>query len=210
MFSSLSYAKRKTEELGLGNIEYVQADLLSLGTLPRTFDVIESSGVLHHLGDWAQGWRVLLSLLKPGGVMNVGLYSAIGRADFRARIFRIGDGVAQERRRAAPLSRYRRGAKLSAGREMTQDIRRRVVRAATACRYHADIRICAVSAGRSDPRAPRDGGSIRNTRRMVDSRQRVGRIHQLPGVERVGARRSWNATVAMDRQSGRRSDPLVL
>jgi Tfp pilus assembly protein PilF/SAM-dependent methyltransferase len=82
--ASLSYAKRKTQELGRGNIEYVQADLLSLGTLRRTFDVIESSGVLHHLGDWAQGWRVLLTLLKPGGVMHVGLYSAIARADFRA------------------------------------------------------------------------------------------------------------------------------
>jgi tetratricopeptide (TPR) repeat protein/SAM-dependent methyltransferase len=81
--SSLSYAKRKTHALGLGNIEYAQADLLSLGTLARTFDVIESIGVLHHLGDWAEGWRVLLTLLKPGGVMNIGLYSAIAREDFR-------------------------------------------------------------------------------------------------------------------------------
>lgn len=81
--ASLSFARRKTEELGLGNIEYVQGDLLSLGTLARTFDVIETIGVLHHLSDWARGWRVLLSLLKPGGVMNVGLYSAVARADFR-------------------------------------------------------------------------------------------------------------------------------
>jgi len=40
--------------------------------------------VLHHLRDWAQGWRVLLTLLRPGGLMHVGLYSALARADIRA------------------------------------------------------------------------------------------------------------------------------
>jgi SAM-dependent methyltransferase len=86
--SSLSYAKRKTQELGLTNIDYAQADLLLLGThlgaAGRSFDLIESSGVLHHLADPAAGWRVLLSLLRPGGVMQVGLYSALARADIRA------------------------------------------------------------------------------------------------------------------------------
>jgi tetratricopeptide (TPR) repeat protein/2-polyprenyl-3-methyl-5-hydroxy-6-metoxy-1,4-benzoquinol methylase len=82
--SSLSYAKRKTQELGLANIDYAQADLLQLAAIGRSFDVIEASGVLHHLRDPALGWRTLLSLLRPGGVMNVGLYSAIARADIRA------------------------------------------------------------------------------------------------------------------------------
>ena len=82
--SSLSYAKRKTQALGLTNIDYAQADLLQLGSIGRSFDVIEASGVLHHLRDPAAGWRVLLSLLRPGGVMHVGLYSALARADIRA------------------------------------------------------------------------------------------------------------------------------
>jgi SAM-dependent methyltransferase len=86
--TSLSYAVRKTRELGLQNIAYAQADILMLGAIGRRFDVIESSGVLHHLADPAQGWRVLLSLLKPGGFMHIGLYSAIARADIRlARSF---------------------------------------------------------------------------------------------------------------------------
>jgi 2-polyprenyl-3-methyl-5-hydroxy-6-metoxy-1,4-benzoquinol methylase len=86
--SSLSYAKRKTRELGLTNIDYVQADLLALGTIGRSFDVIEANGVLHHLRDPAHGWRVLISLLRPGGVMHVGLYSALARADIQtARTF---------------------------------------------------------------------------------------------------------------------------
>ncbi len=77
--ASLAYAKRKTRELGLTNIEYGQADILRLGKLGRSFDVIESCGVLHHLDDPWAGWRVLLGLLKPGGLMRVGLYSELGR-----------------------------------------------------------------------------------------------------------------------------------
>ena len=49
--SSLSYAYRKTEELGLKNIEYMQADILDLGMLGQQFDIIESGGVLHHMAD---------------------------------------------------------------------------------------------------------------------------------------------------------------
>jgi tetratricopeptide (TPR) repeat protein len=44
-FSSLAYAKRKTEELNINNIEYMQADILNIGKLGKTFDIIESVGV---------------------------------------------------------------------------------------------------------------------------------------------------------------------
>ncbi|HLQ89870.1 MAG TPA: tetratricopeptide repeat protein [Xanthobacteraceae bacterium] len=81
--ASLSYATRMTNELGLTNVHYAQADILKLGELEQRFDLIESSGVLHHLGDWADGWRVLVSLLRPGGFMHIGLYSAVARADIR-------------------------------------------------------------------------------------------------------------------------------
>jgi tetratricopeptide (TPR) repeat protein/2-polyprenyl-3-methyl-5-hydroxy-6-metoxy-1,4-benzoquinol methylase len=94
--ASISYAKRKTIELGLSNIEYGQADILKLGSLGRTFDLIESSGVLHHLADPFAGWRVLLSLLRPGGFMMIGLYSEIARAEIvktRAFIAEQGYGA---------------------------------------------------------------------------------------------------------------------
>jgi len=77
--SSISYAKRKTRELGIRNIEYAQADILELGEITRTFDIIESVGVLHHLADPFAGWRTLLSRLRPGGFMSLGFYSEIGR-----------------------------------------------------------------------------------------------------------------------------------
>ena len=77
--SSISYAKRKTQELGITNIEYAQADILKLGDIARTFDIIESVGVLHHLADPFAGWRTLLSLLRPGGFMGLGFYSELAR-----------------------------------------------------------------------------------------------------------------------------------
>jgi SAM-dependent methyltransferase len=77
--SSLAYARRKTRELGLRNVEYAQADILELGTLDRSFDIIQSVGVLHHLAEPAAGWRVLISLLRPGGRMCIGLYSDLAR-----------------------------------------------------------------------------------------------------------------------------------
>jgi 2-polyprenyl-3-methyl-5-hydroxy-6-metoxy-1,4-benzoquinol methylase len=82
--TSLAYARRKTNELGLRNIDYAQADILELSSIGRSFDLIEASGVLHHLRDPKQGWRTLVSLLRPGGFMHVGLYSALARQDVRA------------------------------------------------------------------------------------------------------------------------------
>jgi len=79
--ASLGYAKRKSQALGLTAIDYAQADILELTSLGRSFDLIESVGVLHHLNDPLAGWRVLLSLLRPGGFMRLGFYSEIARRD---------------------------------------------------------------------------------------------------------------------------------
>jgi tetratricopeptide (TPR) repeat protein/SAM-dependent methyltransferase len=78
--ASLGYAMRKASELGVANLEFMQADILELGALEQKFDLIESFGVLHHMRDPLAGWRVLTSLLKPGGLMVIGLYSERARA----------------------------------------------------------------------------------------------------------------------------------
>lgn len=77
--SSICYAKRKINELGVGNIEFMQADILELGLLNKKFDFISCSGVLHHMQEPEAGLKVLLSLLKPKGLMNIGLYSEYAR-----------------------------------------------------------------------------------------------------------------------------------
>jgi len=82
--ASLAYAKRKTQELRVGNIEYAQADILRLESVGRMFDFVQCVGVLHHLDDPLAGWRILRSLLRPGGVMQIGLYSEIARREIAA------------------------------------------------------------------------------------------------------------------------------
>ena len=82
--SSLAYAARLTASLRVDGIEYVQADLLGAAALGRCFDMIAAGGVLHHMADPWAGWRALLGLLQPDGVMNVLLYTRRGRGDVGA------------------------------------------------------------------------------------------------------------------------------
>jgi SAM-dependent methyltransferase len=82
--TSLAYAQRRARELGIGNVRFAQADLLRLGGLEGRFDLIESAGVLHHLRDPLAGWRVLVGLLKPRGLMKIALYSEIARQGLAA------------------------------------------------------------------------------------------------------------------------------
>ena len=89
--ASLAYAIRKSREYGYNNIEYFQADILKLGELNRQFDIVESAGVLHHMRDPMAGWRVITDLLKPGGLMKIGLYSAKAREDITAMRQEIKD-----------------------------------------------------------------------------------------------------------------------
>jgi SAM-dependent methyltransferase len=78
--ASLAYAKRKTLELGITSISYSQADILNL-EWERAFDIVTSVGVLHHLADPWMGWKKLVSMVRPGGFMNVGLYSRLARRE---------------------------------------------------------------------------------------------------------------------------------
>src|SRR5262245_7195890 len=115
--TSLGYAIRKTRALGLTNVDYAQADILKVGTLGRSFDVIEVGGVLHHMRGFAEGWRALLTVLRPGGLMHVGLYSALARAEIRAaRAFiaerGYGESAADIRRCRQELLRCEEGAAL--------------------------------------------------------------------------------------------------
>jgi 2-polyprenyl-3-methyl-5-hydroxy-6-metoxy-1,4-benzoquinol methylase len=82
--SSLCYARRKTPPELLSRIEYAQADILKLASIGRSFDVIDACGVLHHMADPFEGWRILMTLLRPGGLMHLAFYSNAGRSDVAA------------------------------------------------------------------------------------------------------------------------------
>ncbi len=77
--SSIAYAQRKCCEMKYSNIKFYQTDILDLEKLEKKYDCIACTGVLHHMEDPFKGWQVLTNILKPGGYMNIGLYSETAR-----------------------------------------------------------------------------------------------------------------------------------
>jgi SAM-dependent methyltransferase len=100
--ASLAYAQRMSHRLGVTNVESCQADILELGELPQRFDLIYCVGVLMALREPQAGLRALLRLLRPGGLLKLGLYSA--RARFAVNVARE---IVRERRIAATPSEIR-------------------------------------------------------------------------------------------------------
>jgi 2-polyprenyl-3-methyl-5-hydroxy-6-metoxy-1,4-benzoquinol methylase len=76
--SSLGYAQYQSERYGLP-VDFIQGDLLLINRLGEEFDVIESSGVLHHMEHPEAGLHALTNSLRPGGVMKIALYSRRAR-----------------------------------------------------------------------------------------------------------------------------------
>ena len=76
---SLSYAVMQANKISQSNIKFAQADILNLGKIEQRFDLVESSGVLHHMEEPLAGWLSLRNLLKSNGFMRIGLYSSKGR-----------------------------------------------------------------------------------------------------------------------------------
>ena len=76
---SLAYSTLKAKELGIENVKFYHADILHLPDSLGKFYYIECCGVLHHMGNPLDGFKKLLSMLEPGGVMKIALYSTIAR-----------------------------------------------------------------------------------------------------------------------------------
>jgi len=79
---SLEDARRQAEQRALRNVNFAEIDLMTLEGLevpPGGFDVIHSSGVLHHLADPAQGLNRLVAVLAPHGMLNLMVYGRYGR-----------------------------------------------------------------------------------------------------------------------------------
>ena len=82
--SSLAYAKLRTPAALGPRLAYAQADIETIDGIGRSFDLIDASGVLHHTADTFASWRKLLALLRPNGLMHVGLYSKAAREQIAA------------------------------------------------------------------------------------------------------------------------------
>ncbi|MEM6903106.1 MAG: class I SAM-dependent methyltransferase [Pseudomonadota bacterium] len=94
---SLGYASMMASSLNLGGrLKFWQADILGLPTAMAErgmfYDVVESVGVIHHMAAPADGLRALVDVLRPGGWLKLGLYSAAGRMAVNALRSRYGAG----------------------------------------------------------------------------------------------------------------------
>src|SRR6185503_4483174 len=70
---------------GLTQVRFVETDLRRPGLRAGSFDVVYSSGVLHHTPDPRTAFARLAQLARPGGTIILGVYNAFARAPLRLR-----------------------------------------------------------------------------------------------------------------------------
>lgn len=77
--ASLDHARRLKQALALDRVSYVRGNLFRMPLRPGRFDVVLCLGVLHHTADPRRGIQSLARLLRPRGLLLVGLYNRYGR-----------------------------------------------------------------------------------------------------------------------------------
>jgi SAM-dependent methyltransferase len=93
--ASLQLGTAAAERFGLDRVRFVETDLQRPGLAAGAFDVVFSSGVLHHTADPRRSFSCLARLARPGGAIVLGVYNAFARIPLRLR------------RMIARLSRFR-------------------------------------------------------------------------------------------------------
>jgi len=83
--ASLRLGAAAARRFGVTGVQFVETDLLQPGLRTGAFDVIYTSGVLHHTRDPRQSFKTILPLLRPGGMIVVGLYNAFARIPLQLR-----------------------------------------------------------------------------------------------------------------------------
>jgi len=93
--ASLTLGVEAARRFGLTQVQFIETDLHHPGLRAGAFDVVYSSGVLHHTPDPSAAFASIARLARPGGMIIVGVYNAFARIPLRTRRF------------AARLSGYR-------------------------------------------------------------------------------------------------------
>lgn len=78
--SSLGHEQRLKDAYDLANLELRRLPVEHVGELGADFDLIVTTGVLHHLADPQAGMDALAGCLRRDGVLAVMLYARYGRA----------------------------------------------------------------------------------------------------------------------------------
>ncbi|MEB3034447.1 class I SAM-dependent methyltransferase [[Mycobacterium] nativiensis] len=77
--ASLGHQQYLKDKHGLWNLELHQLPIEELSTLGMDFDLVVSTGVLHHMADPKVGMKALADQLRPDGVAAIMLYARYGR-----------------------------------------------------------------------------------------------------------------------------------
>jgi SAM-dependent methyltransferase len=83
--ASLALGAAAAARYGLDRVRFVETDLRSPGLREGAFDVVYSSGVLHHTPDPRASFQSMARLARPGGFLVLGLYNAYARFPHRVR-----------------------------------------------------------------------------------------------------------------------------
>jgi SAM-dependent methyltransferase len=108
---ALADAAQAAARMGLRNITFHEVDLMTLEGLEVPdggFDVIVSSGVLHHLASPDAGLAHLRRVLAPHGVLSVMVYGAMGREPLYRMVKAVDLLVGRDRPIAERLAMARR------------------------------------------------------------------------------------------------------
>jgi len=83
--ASLLLGAAAARRFGVEGVQFVETDLHRPGLRAGAFDVVYCSGVLHHTPDPGKAFASLLPLLRPGGMLVIGLYNGFARIPLRLR-----------------------------------------------------------------------------------------------------------------------------
>jgi SAM-dependent methyltransferase len=83
--ASLELGAAAARRFQLDQVQFVETDLNRPGLREDAFDVVYSSGVLHHTPNPRAAFARLVRLARPGGMIVLGLYNAFARTPLRLR-----------------------------------------------------------------------------------------------------------------------------
>ena len=83
--TSLELAVAAAHRFKLDRVLFVETDLHRPGLRAGSFDVVYSSGVLHHTPNPRAAFASIAQLARPGGMIVLGVYNAIARIPLRLR-----------------------------------------------------------------------------------------------------------------------------
>jgi SAM-dependent methyltransferase len=83
--AALLLGKAAARRFGIDRVRFVETDLRRPGLRAGSFDLVYSSGVLHHTPDPRASFARMAQLARPGGMIVLGLYNAFARTPLRLR-----------------------------------------------------------------------------------------------------------------------------